>query len=163
MGGLLVDGCVICNGRGEVATGQACPVCSGTGVSTAEQSASYRQLMVDAAVKAATERFAQAGTAAAEGVLRDLAQARADATETQARAGQVLDALLEVRSLHLETQAALEQARAAAPPLEQAMFTPFSLPVTPPGSPVQPIPGATRDPVWIIDSLYVRELDVWGP
>jgi hypothetical protein len=27
---------------------------------------------------------------------------------------------------------------------------------------VQPIPGATRDPVLIVDSIYVRELDVWG-
>jgi hypothetical protein len=34
--------------------------------------------------------------------------------------------------------------------------------VTPPGQPVQPIPGATRDPVLIVDSIYVRELDVWG-
>ena len=157
--GTLVDGCAICNGIGQVAAGAACPVCGGTGVATADQAAAYRQLLVDAAVDAATERFRQAGTHAAEGVLRGLAQARDDAKETTARAGEVLSALLEVRRTALEVQAAALEIRSHP---AAALFVDPQAP-----DPTDPPPGITLPAgmggeLFYFDSLLVRQLDVWG-
>lgn len=156
----LAGTCPICSGRGQITAGSACPPCGGTGVCTADDAESYRAVLTAAAVDGAAERFRQAGRQAASGWLAQLEQARTDAAETRARAGEVLAALAAVKQTAQAMKETVQAARAAGDPVVGEVLR--SLPLTPPGQPVQPIPGATRDPVLIVDSIYVRELDVWG-
>lgn len=154
------DTCPICSGRGQITAGTACPPCEGTGACTAEDAERYRAVLTAAAVDGASQRFREAGRGAASGWLAQLQQARADAEETRARAGEVLGALAAVKQTAQALKETVQAARAAGDPVVGEVLR--SLPLTPPGHPVQPIPGATRDPVMIVDSIYVRELDVWG-
>ena len=155
--------CGPCGGRGELGPGTACPVCQGTGVATAEAAAAWRQLAVDTATEAFRARLAAEGTAAAEGWLREHAQSRQDAQDaartatlaaSEARGHAAVVA--EARRLVYEAQAAAEALQAAA-----ALAAAPPDPTDPPPNPSFPA-GFGGGDLFYLDSLLVRQLDVWG-
>jgi hypothetical protein len=138
-------------------------VCQGTGVATAEAAAAWRQLAVDTATEAFRARLAAEGTAAAEGWLREHAQSRQDAQDAARRAAVSASearghaaVVAEARRLVYEAQAAAEALQAAA-----ALAAAPPDPTDPPPNPSFPA-GFGGGDLFYLDSLLVRQLDVWG-
>jgi hypothetical protein len=167
--------CDLCAGRGRVAEGVACPVCRGTGVSSAADAEAWRQSVIDSAAEGIRRQLAAAGTAATSGWLREHAQSRDDARLAALRATEAADrAQAHAQAPHREAQAVLSEARAVLARAEAiaAAAAPAPLPagapaVIPP-DPTDPPPGAPIPPgfgsgdLFYLDSLLVRQLDVWG-
>jgi hypothetical protein len=163
----VVDRCVICNASGRLAEGVPCPVCAGRGMSSSDDASRYREILAAAALQGAADRFRKAGDAAAQGWIRERAQALLEAREAASSASAAAGrARLAAESAAHAPAVHAARAEAAATRAESAALAPRAVPFTPapagtPGSPK--LPGATADPLYTFDSLLVRELDVWGP
>jgi hypothetical protein len=155
--------CEICAGRGQVTAGTACPVCGGSGVSSAADAAAWRERGIAAAVAAYEARLRQQGTADAAAQLREEAAAR-QAAQDAARTATLMAGKAAAHAATLaDAQTVLSDARAAA----DALVSAAELAAIPP-DPTDPPPGAPIPPgfgagdVFYMDSLLVRQLDVWG-
>lgn len=154
--------CSVCNGRAQIAAGVACPVCDGTGVAAPERVAGYRATLEQAAAEAARQRFAAAGSEAASGWFRTQAQARDDTLLAAGRAAASADraeaaaAAMAARQDELLGIALRLEAMALAP-------APAALPPDPTDPPPGVVlPAGMGGELNYMDSLLVRQLDVWG-
>jgi hypothetical protein len=151
--------CPICSGQGQIAPGTACAACGGIGVTTEARANGYLEMMHLAALEGARARARQLGAAGADLETRKAAQTRAEAAAyyqaTEAAARRAEAAMYHAQSTHAQTAAMLDDAA-----VKFAAIGPV-LPPIPPGTGPN-IPGGVEDPIILVDSIRVREIDVWG-